>query len=51
MTDLEMAGRALVERQPVPLTPVEQIRARALASRRGGVAAAGWSPPSPPRPC
>jgi photosystem II stability/assembly factor-like uncharacterized protein len=36
MTDLEMAGRALVAREPVPLTPIEQIRARAgdVARRR-----------------
>jgi hypothetical protein len=36
MTDLEMAGRALVERELVPLTPIVEIRARAagVVSRR-----------------
>ena len=36
MTELEMAGRALIECEPVPLTPIDQIRARAsaVAARR-----------------
>jgi photosystem II stability/assembly factor-like uncharacterized protein len=44
MTDLESAGRALVARQPVPIMPIEQVRARADAvarrrrSRRRGAA-------------
>jgi photosystem II stability/assembly factor-like uncharacterized protein len=47
MTDLEMAGREVVARELVPLTPIEQIRARAAgvarrrrARRRAGVALA-----------
>ena len=47
MTDLELAGRALVARQPVPVTPLEEIRARAVsvarrrkARRRAGVTVA-----------
>ena len=45
MTDLEMAGRALVTRQPVPVTPVEEIRERAdaVARRRRVRRRAGWT--------